>query len=193
MPAQSLNLVAASMCGVAFIAYIAGVFVFFNRPGSASPGWDTLKIIALAAMASTIVAVLLERDMSRAQCALSVTVNSLAVMLFLWSGRYGRGHLNLAFVDALSDRVLTEGPYSFVRHPIYVSYLLSYGAGAIAAPSPVTVGWMVFMGVVYFSAAIQEEEAMAASHLGAEYQAYSKNTGRFLPLTVLSRGRHRSK
>jgi protein-S-isoprenylcysteine O-methyltransferase Ste14 len=78
-------------------------------------------------------------------------------------------------------RVISEGPYARVRHPMYTSFFLS-GLGALLLSANWLLG-LVNLGVVawmYFGR-VDAEEAMMLEHFGDEYRAYMKKTGRLFP------------
>jgi len=76
---------------------------------------------------------------------------------------------------------VTVGPYRYVRHPFYLSYSLFWLAGAVAVPYwPMIVGSLGML-TLYYRAAAQEEQTIARSGLSAEYEAYKRTTGMFLP------------
>jgi protein-S-isoprenylcysteine O-methyltransferase Ste14 len=77
--------------------------------------------------------------------------------------------------------VHASGPYRYVRHPFYASYLLAYGATALLLPGLTTLGLLGAMTVYYAWAAAREERKFAASGVAAEYQDYRRRTGRFVP------------
>ena len=69
---------------------------------------------------------------SDAAAVAGIMLYSLAVAVFLSAIESAkRTRLQRAFVDEpLPDRLITDGPYRWVRHPFYVGYIL----GAVAAP-----------------------------------------------------------
>lgn len=77
-------------------------------------------------------------------------------------------------------RLVTSGPYRWVRHPLYTvgaSLFISFGMMAdnwfIAA-----LGIMSFIGMALRT---PKEEANLIAKFGDEYREYMKRTGRFLP------------
>lgn len=91
--------------------------------------------------------------------------------------------LNLAacFQGAVPERIVCTGPYHFIRHPFYVSYLLVWIGGFAATgwwPLAVTA---IVMGTVYYRAARQEEHAFLNSQHAAAYSNYMRKIGAFVP------------
>jgi len=94
-------------------------------------------------------------------------------------------------MDLHSDRLVAEGPYRYVRNPLYLGVLLlSAGMGLMAS----RVGWFVLVvanTLFYLRLALREEAALAAAQ-GEAYLAYKRTVPRIIPsLTprLLSSGR----
>jgi protein-S-isoprenylcysteine O-methyltransferase Ste14 len=102
--------------------------------------------------------------------------------LFWWSlFAHGKKHPAFAFVPVSPVSFTRSGPYRFIRHPIYSSYLLAWIAGAVFAGQAwllIPVAWMWHL---YNRAAQQEEQSFLTSSFAREYQKYQIRTGRFLP------------
>ncbi len=85
-------------------------------------------------------------------------------------GKSGRGKV-----------ITKEGPYQFIRHPIYSVWIFSftgilamifYSWGLIVSAIPITIIW---------SWLVQREESDMLNKFGDEYLSYMKQTGQFLP------------
>lgn len=77
--------------------------------------------------------------------------------------------------------IVTYGPYGWVRHPFYVSFLLLLVGAALIARDGITVA-SVPLGLISLDwTARGEEKKLLASSLGDEYGAYRQRTGRFVP------------
>lgn len=113
---------------------------------------------------------------------IGVVVEILSVTVFFGAIRASRAHrLRFCFDPTLPASLVDTGPYRFVRHPFYVSYLLFWLGWTIAVWSAwglVTV--LVLLGL-YILAARREESYFAASPLAEQYAAYKKRTGFFIP------------
>ena len=77
-------------------------------------------------------------------------------------------------------RLVTSGPYSRIRHPMYTAILAwATSLGVVLAnwiPIIVAVG-----GAVIFVMRVPREEQMMLERFGDEYREYMKRTARFLP------------
>jgi protein-S-isoprenylcysteine O-methyltransferase Ste14 len=89
---------------------------------------------------------------------------------------------HLAWTGEVPGEVCSEGPYRYMRHPLYVSYMLAFAAQLVAFPSLVTLGLFVLNVGLFTHAAITDERSLARSDLAEEYARYKASTGMFLPL-----------
>ena len=77
--------------------------------------------------------------------------------------------------------ILTEGPYRFIRHPIYLCISLAWCAAPVATHS-------VFLGLTavgmigcYLESARAEERILLSGPRGTHYLAWQKRTWRRIP------------
>lgn len=89
--------------------------------------------------------------------------------------------LAVAFGEADPAQIVTTGPYRYMRHPFYVSYMLYWAAAFLSAPHPLIGAGTLTILVLYVILAGREERALLASPLGPEYRQYQSRSGRFLP------------
>ncbi|MBP1843014.1 protein-S-isoprenylcysteine O-methyltransferase Ste14 [Rhizobium petrolearium] len=98
----------------------------------------------------------------------------------IWASRQAR--LRFAFDPALPHGIVSDGPYRYLRHPFYSSYLMFWSGWALASWSsiwsPVPV---IFFAIVYIAAARMEERNFETSQLADEYREYKRRTGFFIP------------
>lgn len=81
-----------------------------------------------------------------------------------------------------ASHLVTYGPYRFIRHPIYTSYLLALASSFCYCPQIGTLAcWFYAIVVLGKTAASEEERLSQSSEFGDEYVQYMKVTGRFLP------------
>lgn len=77
--------------------------------------------------------------------------------------------------------LVTDGPYRFVRHPMYAVQI-----PLILAWLPASANWLVGLpgligGLVIFALRIPHEEQVMLERFGDEYREYMRRTGRLLP------------
>jgi len=82
-----------------------------------------------------------------------------------------------------SHRLITTGPYRWVRHPMYTA-LFSFFAGLGLLSANGLILSLVVVAVIVISARIPKEEAMMVAQFGDVYQTYMQRTGRFLPRMI---------
>ncbi len=122
-----------------------------------------------------------------------IGVAALAVWLIAWSHRTLRAELGADLNPLLRlqpvPRLVTDGPYRWVRHPMYLAFLLMMVAtallsvnGLMGEPRRCAIGGagiLLILSVILFRTA--EEERRLVEQFGHAYQDYSRRTGRFLP------------
>ena len=77
-------------------------------------------------------------------------------------------------------RLVTEGPYSWVRHPMYTAM---FGVGVALALLAANWCFVLFAVAMIsgFVARAPREERMMLEAFGEEYRVYAQRTGRFFP------------
>ena len=79
-----------------------------------------------------------------------------------------------------SHSLITEGPYSRVRHPMYtVLNMFSFGVSLVTA-NFLVIGFALLV-IIPFPFIAQKEEQMLIETFGEEYSEYMNRTGRFFP------------
>jgi len=94
-------------------------------------------------------------------------------------------HIREAIMGEVEPRLkvlVKEGPYRFVRHPVYLGMSIAFIGAAVALRSlPGLIGvFLLFLPSEVYRAKL-EEKALARK-FGAEWEDYSKQTGFILPI-----------
>ncbi|RTQ99614.1 methyltransferase family protein [Halomonas nitroreducens] len=89
-----------------------------------------------------------------------------------------------------SGLLATTGPYAYVRHPQYASFVLVMTGFLLQWPTLLTLAMFPVLVWMYSRLAIHEEREMAR-RFGEAWQAYAARTPRFLPRLRLSSQRGR--
>ena len=105
-----------------------------------------------------------------------------ALLLYEWARRTIAGRrLHIAWSPEVPEAVCEGGPYRYLRHPLYASYVLAFGAQLAALPSPWSLAIFAFNAGLFLHAAVSDERRLASSDLAAEYARYKRRTGMILP------------
>jgi protein-S-isoprenylcysteine O-methyltransferase Ste14 len=116
------------------------------------------------------------------QRAVGFSLHLLAVVLFgLAVLTTRRKRPALAFAGDRPNHVFHSGPYSYIRHPFYTSYLLFWLGCTVATSSLISLILFLALAALYTVAALGEERGFSHSILHDEYEAYRKRTGFFWP------------
>ncbi|MBL8704257.1 MAG: isoprenylcysteine carboxylmethyltransferase family protein [Rhodospirillales bacterium] len=173
-------LLAAGLC---FVSHAWGLVRFFWIPSG--PEGRSSHIIERATAATILlhaVALLWFRDPAPWGTWSALALYAVSLVLFWWCVRINRAQpLSLAFSTDRPDHLVTRGPYAWVRHPFYLSYLLCWLAGVAATGQWLLLATVLAMGWIYRRAALAEEAKFAASPLAEAYRQYMTRAGRFVP------------
>jgi protein-S-isoprenylcysteine O-methyltransferase Ste14 len=94
----------------------------------------------------------------------------------IWGRRF-----YLAWSGDVPDSLCDEGPYAWIRHPIYVSYILAFVAATVALPTVPMIVVCAINVALFTHAAYSDERSLASSALAPEYARYKEHTGMFFP------------
>lgn len=181
-PLQHLVL---ALCIATFGSFVWAIRCFFRAEGGMLPGMKLISVAGSLFMAIHLVVLAwpaLHRGAPVAQVSAAV-VYVAALTIFWASVRVNRARpLTLAFSTDHPEHMVREGPYRFIRHPFYASYLLAWLAGAIGSLQPWLLLTVAFMGCIYYRSARHEESKFLASPFAAQYRQYQNAAGMFWPV-----------
>lgn len=153
-----------------------------DRPWSVRLIHNTGMLLSLLHLAGVVV----YEPRSDTVAAIAVVMYTIAVWLFLSTieaASRARLRMQRSFIDApLPERLLTEGPYRWVRHPFYLGYILGAMAPPVATAQPIMVVIAAAMIAITLAAAFREERVWLSSPRGGAYREYSSRTGMFVPM-----------
>jgi protein-S-isoprenylcysteine O-methyltransferase Ste14 len=105
---------------------------------------------------------------------------ALAVGLGAWAvGTMGLRRLRVTPAPSADARLVTRGPFRWIRHPIYAVVLVYLAALVADAPTLLRAALWLGIGVVLWGKMGLEERLLEARF--AEYAAYRKRTHRLIP------------
>ncbi len=88
---------------------------------------------------------------------------------------------SIASTRGAPKRLVTTGPYRYVRHPFYLAYMLFWLGCASASPGVLAALAVLAMLAMYVRTALVEESALLQSPLGEQYATYVAVTGMLIP------------
>jgi protein-S-isoprenylcysteine O-methyltransferase Ste14 len=77
-------------------------------------------------------------------------------------------------------RLVTDGPYAYLRHPLYTGLIVALaGTTLVSGAYGAVLGWVLLTSVFRMKA--RREERLLGEEFGPVYSEYSLRTGRLLP------------
>ncbi len=164
---------------------VVGLYAWSLRGHFASPVMPfwALVISAVVVMTSLFFLFLIwTRFQEPRAVIIGIGIEVAGAALFLSAIAASRqARLRAAFDDVQPHSILSNGPYRYLRHPFYSSYLIFWSGWAIAASSSWTVIPVAIFAILYVIAALSEEKRFANTPMATEYAAYKSRTGFFWP------------
>jgi protein-S-isoprenylcysteine O-methyltransferase Ste14 len=109
-----------------------------------------------------------------------VVTGALCSLLMYWTLSSLGKNLTDTVVTRTEAKLVTHGPYRWVRHPFYVTAAL-----LMASVTLLTANWLIGVSSVAILAFIAvrtpKEEQMLIKRFGQEYRDYMARSGRFIP------------
>ena len=172
----------AGAAAAAATFFATGLTLYFER--ASRPPWVLgIHYASMTLVLMQVAGVLFLEPRTDPFVAIAVVMYTGSIALYLAAIEAAkRTRLQRSFIDhPLPDRLITDGPYRWVRHPFGAGYLL----GALAAPIGIDDGRMIAIALplvaVTVYAAVREERVWLASARGDEYRDYRRRTGMFIP------------
>ncbi len=184
-------LLTAALASACFVYFAWGIAAHFRWDGPMPVGMRAIGLANLAGFAWFLGGQLAEAwHGARPGIAAGIAGAALmmaAAALFHWAVAVNRARpLTLAGSRDQPLFVQRAGPYAYVRHPFYLSYVV-FWTGTAAASAGLAhwlVQWLAtgVLALLYYRAASAEEAKFAGSPLAGEYSSYQAVTGMLLPL-----------
>ncbi len=104
------------------------------------------------------------------------------IPLLVWTHRTLDRFYSAELEIQTQHQLMTNGPYSRIRHPMYTTFILfTLGTVLLAANLFVTIFGLIVCFSLYPIS--KREEQMLLDEFGDQYHAYMNRTGRFFPRT----------
>ncbi|MEM2917485.1 MAG: isoprenylcysteine carboxylmethyltransferase family protein [Candidatus Bathyarchaeia archaeon] len=110
--------------------------------------------------------------------SLGIILTSIGYFLFIWS-ILARGKYATSWEVSQNHKLVTWGPYRYVRHPSYLAYFLLFFGLFLMTINILTLPCLIAIPGYYKVA--EKEEEMLLERFSEEYREYQRKTGRFLP------------
>jgi protein-S-isoprenylcysteine O-methyltransferase Ste14 len=140
-----------------------------------------LKVVSLIAFGVALIGVfyLIEKNYVFSKNPISIIIQVCAVGLMIWSRlTFGVRSFN-ATANATAGKLVTNGPYHFLRHPIYASLIYFFIASIISFPFVDTIAAVGLIVTGLSVRMILEEKSLLVAY--DDYAEYSKKTKRIIP------------
>jgi protein-S-isoprenylcysteine O-methyltransferase Ste14 len=183
LPSTVLHWILVGSAAGAVGFFCIGLTVYFERRHD-KPAWvQATHYSATLLSLLHLAGVIFLEPRSDALAIAGIVMYTLVVAVFLSAIEAAdRTRLQHSFVDhPLPDRLITHGPYRWIRHPFYLGYIIGALAPAVAVNHPVILLISMAMVAITVTAAFHEERVWLASPHADEYREYRRRTGMFLP------------
>ena len=141
-----------------------------------------VKAGSLIALAVAFIGVLylFNKDYIFSKNILAIAIQICAAGLMIWARvTFGIRSFH-ATANTTKGGLVTNGPYHFLRHPVYASLIYFFGACAISYPFKETIAAILLI-IAGLSVRILLEEKSLQETYNQEYKDYSKRTKRIIP------------
>jgi protein-S-isoprenylcysteine O-methyltransferase Ste14 len=163
-------------------SYAWGMRRFFAQPAGDTAGMAVIRICGAVFAVVHAGALIFTPGIEAGALEAAIALYLAALGLYWWAIRTNSPRpLSAAFSPDTPQHLVERGPYQFIRHPFYCSYLLTWSGGVVATRSLWLLPSLVVMLVIYIWAARAEEDKFMRSPLAGLYRTYRSRTGLFLP------------
>ncbi len=111
---------------------------------------------------------------------IGVITGVIAVPLLYWLFKSIGTNITQTVKTRKEHKLVTNGPYRWVRHPLYSVGTLLFTSFALMA-SNWFIGLTTLIGLVMLMVRLPKEEKNLVEKFGEEYKEYAKRTGRLIP------------
>lgn len=168
--------VAARLAVILFLTLIAFVIIVRLRPVAKSAGIAPRVIALVGTCMPSFMTLLLRNPDSLAVNTASLLLIAIGFALAVYAFSY----LNRsASIMPEARRLVTGGPYRWLRHPVY----LFEEIGVIGLALPFASAWAVLWLIIHAACQLQrmKNEERVLSSAFPEYDDYARNTARLIP------------
>lgn len=172
---------------IIIISYIWATIFFFKA--NSKDALQSRKIYSCLVMPSILIQLYCIFNITKQtllQMILGTIIFLLSLLIF-WSSVYVNWKNRLNYAFCASSTLTQTGPYKYIRHPFYSSYMLTWIGGFIISGNIISSIVIFPLLLYYYKAAKREEKYFLNSLLAKEYSFYIHSTGMFFPKIINNR------
>ena len=109
-----------------------------------------------------------------------VGIAVVAIILLFWTHHTLGKQYSAKLEIQKEHKLIVEGPYKIVRHPMYIVFILFPVSLSIISANLLIIIFTILIALPFHWIS-QQEEKMLIEQFGDEYLEYQKTTGRFVP------------
>jgi protein-S-isoprenylcysteine O-methyltransferase Ste14 len=144
---------------------------------------DKVKAYALVSIQVIAIALILATGRPWAGCIPLLTLQVAGVMLGIWAvAMMGMKNTNIAPLVKQDARLVTNGPYAFIRHPMYSSVLLTIWPLILDQYSLLRLTAVLILTVDLIIKMLYEESLLRKHFAG--YESYMSKTKKLIPFVL---------
>lgn len=168
------------------LVFFSGVvwsnFFHFKHSNRKNSYIAIIKIVGAILILDNLYLSITDKDVELWQSVIGTLLIATASALFFWAiyANYSEP-LSFAFTHLEKDNFKKNGPYSFIRHPIYAAYSYGWIAGIILHMSWTLALLSGIMVTLYYKASLIEEQTLISGPHKNEYLLYRKRAGLYWP------------
>lgn len=140
-----------------------------------------LKIGSLIAFGIVIIGliILLKQNLILSTNPITITIQLCSIAFMIWA-RITFGFRSFhASANTTNGKLVTTGPYRWLRHPIYAAVIYFSWASVISYPFMITIGAVILISGGLYIRMILEEKALRLTY--DDYPEYARHTKRIIP------------
>jgi protein-S-isoprenylcysteine O-methyltransferase Ste14 len=140
-----------------------------------------LKLGSLIAFGIVVIGllILLKQNLILSTNPISITIQLGSIAFMIWA-RITFGFRSFhATANTTKGKLITTGPYHYLRHPIYAAVIYFSWASVISYPFMTTIGAVILISGGLYVRMILEEKSLILTY--DDYTEYAKHTKRIIP------------